>query len=761
MLTQQLEWRGGIPSLLPLANVALRTGQSKPVSTSRRRVWLFRALALALPLLLLLALEVGLRWAQTGYPSSFLVPANNRPGVMVDNYKFSWRFFPRALARSPQPIATREVKPSDTIRLIVFGGSAAMGDPDPDFGVCRVLQALLEPHFPRHKVEVINAAVTAINSHVVLSVARDCRRLHADGWIFYLGNNEVHGPFGAGTVFGTHERPRWMNHAGLAFQRTKIGQGLLQLRRPADDVPKAWGGLQMFKDQQVPHSSASLRRVYRDFEANYRDLLALAPKGNIVLASTMLTNLRDFPPLMSRHADTLTAADRELWQGFFSAGVAAQQRDDFRLALKEYEQAQRLDRDYAELSFRIGECHLAMGQVEQARASFQQACDHDALRFRADTTLNEIVRTVARQATSATLVDVSEQVGRQSKHGIPGDDLLFEHVHLKFHGNYLLARAWAEALVEARHATPGRWLSEAEVRERLGYTVFHERGTWEEVRHRLRQPPFSDQIGHLDRDRRLTEGIRELSSELNRPLLEAARRNYRRQIEAHPEEWPLRRQFAVLLDSAGDLPGAIDEYREIIKTLPHHPEPHFRLGALYNRTKQWPEAERHLRQALELRSDFARAANSLGICLSHQGRFEHSYEQFRHAVEVQPTFAEAFFNWGLVLASQGKQTDAEQYYRKAIDADVNYVPAYAKLGAIAVAATNYQAALPFYQEVARLRPGEPEAQLTLGKLYLRMGETAKARKQLERTLTLDPQNHEARVGIQQLNRRGAESELVQ
>ena len=39
--------------------------------------------------------------------------------------------------------------------------SAAFGDPQPEFGLCRVLEALLEGRYPEQHFEVINTAMTA------------------------------------------------------------------------------------------------------------------------------------------------------------------------------------------------------------------------------------------------------------------------------------------------------------------------------------------------------------------------------------------------------------------------------------------------------------------------------------------------------------------------------------------------------------------------------------------------------------------------
>ena len=60
--------------------------------------------------------------------------------------------------------------------------------------------------FPQTHFEIVNLGITAINSHVILPIARDCAKADGDLWIIYMGNNEMVGPFGAATVFGAKLR---------------------------------------------------------------------------------------------------------------------------------------------------------------------------------------------------------------------------------------------------------------------------------------------------------------------------------------------------------------------------------------------------------------------------------------------------------------------------------------------------------------------------------------------------------------------------
>ena len=195
-----------------------RTAESAPTPRLPRKwSWKSRLAALVLsPLLAFAALEGGLRMAGYGYPTGFFLPRSEggKP-VLIENDRFGWRFLGRALARSPYPVVLPAEKPTGAVRVFVLGESAAYGDPQPDFGLPRLLRAFLEARYPGTRFEVVNAAMTAINSHALLPIARDCAQQHGDVWVVYMGNNEVVGPFGSGTVFGSQVGPLPVIRASL------------------------------------------------------------------------------------------------------------------------------------------------------------------------------------------------------------------------------------------------------------------------------------------------------------------------------------------------------------------------------------------------------------------------------------------------------------------------------------------------------------------------------------------------------------------
>ena len=75
-----------------------------------------------------------------------------------------------------------------------------MGDPDFAYGFSRYLQVMLRQRFPSMKFEIVNAGMVAINSHVILEMARQFADYKPDLFLVYAGSNEVVGPYGPGTV---------------------------------------------------------------------------------------------------------------------------------------------------------------------------------------------------------------------------------------------------------------------------------------------------------------------------------------------------------------------------------------------------------------------------------------------------------------------------------------------------------------------------------------------------------------------------------
>ncbi len=142
-------------------------GPASSKASKRPRRWWFPLVAAAIPVLLLLGLNFVLWLFGFGYPTHFFLPGRIQgKAVCLANHDFTRRFFPPGLERAPELLAMDATKPPATCRIFVFGESAAQGDPAPSFGFARILEQLLRARYPGRHFEVVNVAITAINSHV-------------------------------------------------------------------------------------------------------------------------------------------------------------------------------------------------------------------------------------------------------------------------------------------------------------------------------------------------------------------------------------------------------------------------------------------------------------------------------------------------------------------------------------------------------------------------------------------------------------------
>src|ERR1017187_10316549 len=272
-----------------------------------RRFWTPRVAGVILALLLLGITEGVLRLFDVGFDTSLTVPCTmrDRPAACY-NLFFPAPFFPPGMIKTPQVYAIPNEKPQGTFRIFVLGESAAMGDPDPAYGFSRYLEVMLRSRYPAMNFEIVNTGSVAINSHVLLPIAKGLASHRPDIFIIYSGNNEVVGPYGPGTALTASGMSLPVIRGSILYHSTRIGQLLTTL----GTQKREWGGMEMFLDKQVSASSPLMPHVYENFDANLRDTIAVARKsGARVIVATVATNLKDCAPFASAHRENLKADD--------------------------------------------------------------------------------------------------------------------------------------------------------------------------------------------------------------------------------------------------------------------------------------------------------------------------------------------------------------------------------------------------------------------------------------------------------------------
>ena len=651
----------------------LRGRETTRAPLTGRRLWLFRLLAaVGLPIVLLCLLEVGLRVAGYGYRSSVTVPCRvNGVPSRGDNLNFSRRFFPEMLAREFEPFVFPMRKPAGTYRVFVLGSSAAQGVPNHAFRFGRILEAMLQERFPDTRFEVITAAMAAINSHVVVEVAKECAQYEPDLFVIYTGNNEVVGPYGPGTVLTPALSNLRVIRMGIAARKTRVGQlisGLAQLRGLPGGGPKYWQGMEMFLGQQVREDDPRLNIVYEHFRRNLQDICEIAAGARAqTTLCTLGTNLRDCPPFASLHKGSLTAEQKAGWEKFYQEGIQQETQANYAAAIQSYLQAAQVDDSYAELQFRLGRCHWQTGEFDKAAEDFMRARDSDVLRFRADTRINEVVKAVAQQRRdqSVWLADVAESLAQNSPHGLTGEEFFYEHVHLTFEGNYLVARTVFDQLEPVlterfKDARQGAVPTVERCAQRLMYTDWSRHQSLDTVVNMfLSKPPFTGQLYHKEHVAALQQKLKALKKQLTPEALRAIAEQYRAMIAQAPDDWRLHWDYGKLLaEDLQQYDPATAEYRMVLNLLPHSYTGHNALGSVFRAKGDLPAAIAEYETTLAMKPTAGDTHYYLGWCLVKEGNEEAGASHYRQAVRYSPDCVPAYLGLGEMLFKKGQLKEA-------------------------------------------------------------------------------------------------------
>lgn len=722
---------------------------------------------LLLPFLLLAVVELGLRVASYGYDTSFFKVERDATGkkFLIDNSEFSYRFFPPNLARWPGTFKLAADKPGDVQRIFIFGESAAMGDPQPSVGASRYLEILLSEKFPGQKFEIVNLGITAINSHVILPIAREVvARGQGDVWLIYMGNNEMVGPFGAATIFGSQAPPLSVARLNLAIQKTKLGQLAVAMQRRLGRKPAnaGWSGMRMFLKNQIPPDDARRDTVYKNFSQNLRDIVLTGRRGGAkVLLSSMSVNLKDCPPFASMLNNQLSASDRAQFDALYADGVTLQTNQQPVLAAQKFAQAARLDPKFAMLQFRWAECLLAQTNLSAAQEHFQLACDVDVLPFRANTPINAAIRSLAVElaGTNFAFCDAEAALASATPEGIAGDDSFFEHVHFNFNGNYRLAKAWAEQIM---HLMPGElqrkahpeWASQDTCERAIGLSDWNRGFVISSVASRMELPPLAGQLNNPQRLLVLQHAMSLLNQrQLQTNILAQTHLDFAAAVRSRPADAFLHENYANFLEAIGDLTNALVEYQKIVDLLPHDFYGSLQAGRLCSQLGRLSEAKALLERACLARPSLPDSWFELGLVHGTEADYAAALACFQRASLTRPENGNYLANQAKVLVKMNRQREAIATYRDAIKLDAGNWTWHFELAAELVAVNEIEGAVQAYTAVTQINPQHVVGHINLGVVLARQNRLDEAIQQFEFALRLDPGNAPARDYLQQVSAR--------
>jgi len=167
-------------------------------------------------------------------------------------------------------------------------------------------------------------------------------------------------------------------------------------------------------------------------------------------------------------------------------------------------------------------------------------------------------------------------------------------------------------------------------------------------------------------------------------------------------------------------------------------------------------AETYFRRALDLSPNYPVAHQWYGAFLSSTGRKEQGLASKRRALALAPQSAQLAFEVGLTLMSLGRSEEAVEQFESAIQLDAGMPGPYERIAELHLARGHLAEAARWTHKAVMLDADDPMARLSLGLVFLDLGDTDLAEQWFDRASELMPPDFPMADGMKEplLRRRG-------
>lgn len=581
----------------PPAKPTASSKSSAPISKSRQR--LFSIIAILLPIIFLVLLEMVLRIAGYGDNFSLFVdhPEQESKQYYVVNPEIGKKYFNKMEYSAPAKDIFLKKKPDDVIRIFAMGSSSVVGFPYANnLMFSRILHERLRDAYPGKKIEMVNTAITAINSFTLADFMPQILEQKPDAILFYAGHNEFYGAFGAGSNEAVFHSPV-MIRMHLALLNYKVYQltvntvdriGKLFNFAKSSDEKHGTLMTRMVKDADITFGSEIYKEGIKNYEQNLDAMLAMAKQQNVqVFISDIVSNLRDLKPFKSIATAELKGAEEY------------------------YELAKKQE---------------AQGEIQKAKENFILARDYDCIRFRASSDINSIIHKLADKY-QLHFVPTVDLFNANSPNGIVGNNLLTEHLHPNIPGQFLLAESFYKALVESKLIAPD--INLPTVKSYKGFIADYGFTNLDFLigKHRVTNLsyhwPFTDESKVSVDYRQIYKPTGTVDSLAFTVMAKGKISLY----QAHE-------QLAEMYKKRGDLINAFKEYNSLTKISPYWSINYRKAGDCLLHMNDLPRALYYFERSTEYSSDVFYAHYRAGEILMIKNDLESALSHFRKAQEM-------------------------------------------------------------------------------------------------------------------------------
>jgi tetratricopeptide (TPR) repeat protein len=171
---------------------------------------------------------------------------------------------------------------------------------------------------------------------------------------------------------------------------------------------------------------------------------------------------------------------------------------------------------------------------------------------------------------------------------------------------------------------------------------------------------------------------------------------------------------------------AADIFRRLLLQNANNASVHFLLGQAYAQQKDYPNAEKELKTAVQLDPRLPEAHYYSGLVYLHQSQFEPAAAEFRSELELRPGDPLSTYHLGFTLLSEGQLPQAVASLRQAIQLKPDYEAAQFELGRALLQQGDASEAVQHLEIATKLTPDHDAAFFQLSQAYRRAGRIPEA-----------------------------------
>ena len=226
---------------------------------------------------------------------------------------------------------------------------------------------------------------------------------------------------------------------------------------------------------------------------------------------------------------------------------------------------------------------------------------------------------------------------------------------------------------------------------------------------------------------------------------------FQRALQLDPRNADALNGMGHAYESAGRIADAKAAYQKAAALRPDYWDGYNALGAFYSRQRRFDEAIPQFQRVVQLTPDNPQAYFNLGGTYINTGdpaKFPLAEAALKKSIELGPSY-QAYANLGYMYLRQQRYAESAAITEKAVQLNANdwiawdnLARAYNWLGYTDKAAEAQDKELELLEQVAKLKPRDPQVQSVLGILYASKKLPEKAVPRLQAALALEPDNPE-------------------